>query len=132
MWCGVFAVAVDFESGDLRLLAEIGFLGIGRGRSAEAAAIFAFLRDIRPAGEAGYIGSALCELSRGDTRAAEAHLRAAPQTEAVIAFLALVAARTGDRRRSNDLLADLGFMRADPAVMDIAQGAASGSALRDR
>ena len=96
----------------------------GRGRSAAAAAIFAFLRAVRPGIEAGHVGGALCDLALGDVARAESHLRAAPQTEAVIAFLALVHSRAGDRRKADELLADLGFMRAGMAVMEIAQGAA--------
>ena len=63
-------------------------------------------------------------MALGDVARAESHLRAAPQTEAVIAFLALVHSRAGDQRKADELLADLGFMRAGMAVMEIAQGAA--------
>lgn len=114
-------VAVDAQ--DLRLLAEIGFLGIGRGLSAEAAVIFAALRALRPEGEAGYVGGAAAALSARRLDEAAAMLRAGPQTEAVLAFRALVFAQSGDARRAKDVLQDLGFMNAAEGVMAIAEGA---------
>ena len=42
-YCAGWRVAVDFGAEELRLLAEIGFLGIGRGRCAVAAAMVALL-----------------------------------------------------------------------------------------
>lgn len=111
---------------DLRLLAEIGFLGIGRGRAAEAAAIFAFLRLQRPDLEAGHVGGALSELAQGRPAEAAEMLRNAPQTESVLAFRALAHGRAGDRRMAQEILGDLGFMRAGMAVMEIAEGAAKG------
>lgn len=116
----------DIGAGDLRLLAEIGFLGIGRGRPAEAAAIFAFLRAQRPELEAGHVGGALSELAADRVTEAAALLRAAPQTEAVLAFRALVHGRAGDRRMAQEILGDLGFMRAGMAAMEIAEAAAKG------
>ncbi len=117
-------MAFGIAAEDVRLLAEIGFLGIGRGKAAEAAVIFASLCDLRPEAEAGHVGAALADLSLGRIDAAEARLRSAPQSEAVIAFRALVLGRMGERRKSDDLMADLKFMRAGQAVTDIARGAA--------
>ena len=116
----------DIAADDLRLLAEIGFLGIGRGRHAEAAAIFALLRRMRPEQEAGHVGSALAALAAGQVDQAGQILRAAPQTESVIAFRALVHDRAGDRRLAAGLIEDLGFMRAGPAAMEIAGAAMAG------
>lgn len=116
----------DIAADDLRLLAEIGFLGIGRGRQDDAAAIFALLRRMRPEQEAGFVGGAVAALAVGHTDQAAQLLRAAPQTEAVMAFRALVHDRAGDRRLAEGLIEDLGFMRASPAVMDIAGAAGRG------
>lgn len=113
----------DIAADDLRLLAEIGFLGIGRGRAAEAEAIFALLRRMRPDQEAGHVGGALAAMAGGRLDEAAQMLRTAPQTEAVLAFRALVHERAGDKRMSAGLIEDLGFMRASPAAMDIAKAA---------
>lgn len=115
----------DIAADDLRLLAEIGFLGIGRGRHAEAAEIFALLRRMRPDQEAGHVGAAVAALAAGHVDQAAQILRAAPQTEAVMAFRALVHDRAGDRRLAAGLIEDLGFMRAGQAAMDIAGSAAT-------
>lgn len=114
------SVAFDIAADDLRLLAEIGFLGIGRGRPAEAEAIFALLRRMRPDQEAGHVGGALAAMSAGRLDQAAQMLRSAPQTESVLAFRALVHERAGDKRMAAGLIEDLGFMRASPAAMDIA------------
>lgn len=106
-------------------MADIGFAGIGRGRAAEAAMIFAALRALRPEGEVGFVGGALVELAVGRADRAAELLRHAPQTEAVLAFRAMAHARAGDVGLSRELLEDLGFMRADPALVEIAQGAVS-------
>lgn len=111
----------DIAADDLRLLAEVGFLGIGRGRFDEAEAIFALLRRMRPDQEAGYVGGALAAMSGGRLEQSAQMLRSAPQTESVLAFRALVHERAGDKRLAAGLIEDLGFMRASPAVMEIAE-----------
>ena len=116
----------DIGAENLRLLAEIGFLGIGRGHPAEAAAIFAFLRAQRPGLEAGHVGGALADMAMGHLDRAVEMLRAAPQTEAVLAFRALAHGRTGDRRMAQEILGDLGFMRAGMAAVEIAEAVAKG------
>ena len=117
----------DIAADDLRLLAEIGFLGIGRARPAEAEAIFALLRRMRPDQEAGHVGGALAALAQGQTDRAAQLLRAAPQTEAVMAFRAVALGQAGEQRMVNGLREDLGFMHAAPAILDIAGAAAGGS-----
>lgn len=114
-------MAFDLAADDLRLLAEIGFLGIGRGRAAEAEVIFALLRRMRPDQEAGHVGGALAAMAAGRLDQAAQMLRSAPQTESVLAFRALVHERAGDRRMAAGLIEDLGFMQARPAAMDIAR-----------
>lgn len=120
------SVTFDIAADDLRLLAEIGFLGIGRGRHDDAGAIFALLRRMRPDQEAGFVGGALVALAGGHTDQAAQMLRAAPQSEPVMAFRALVHDRAGDRRLADGLIEDLGFMQAAPAVMEIARAAGAG------
>lgn len=117
-----FGVAVD----DLRLLAEIGFMGIGRGLPEDAAAVFAFLRAQRPDLEAGHVGGALAELAMGHLSEATEMLRAGPQTESVLAFRALIHGRAGDQGMAAEILSDLGFMRAGSAAMEIAAGTMPG------
>jgi hypothetical protein len=115
-------VTFDIAADDLRLLAEIGFLGLGRARPAEAEAIFTLLRRMRPDQEAGHVGGALAALAQGQTDRAAQLLRAAPQTEAVLAFRAVVLGQAGDQRMVDSLREDLGFMRATPAILAIAGG----------
>lgn len=119
------SVTFDIAADDLHLLAEIGFLGIGRARPTEAEAIFALLRRMRPDQEAGHVGGALAALAQGQTDRAAQLLRAAPQTEAVMAFRAMALGQAGDQRMVAGLRDDLEFMRAAPAILDIA-GAATG------
>lgn len=115
--CVTFGIRAE----DLRLLAEIGFLGIGRGQPIEAAAIFAFLRMQRPDLEAGHVGGALSEMALGRLKEAVEMLRVAPQTESVLAFRALAYGRSGDQRMAQEILGDLGFMRAGMAAVEIAE-----------
>lgn len=115
--------ALDLGPDDLRLLAELGFAGIGRARFAESQTIFAALRALRPQGEAGYVGAALAALGAGRRDEAAALLRAAPQTESVLAFRALVHGQIGDTALVRELVEDLRFIRGGPAAMEIAANA---------
>lgn len=115
--------AFDLGPEEMRLLAEIGFTGIGQARFDDAQAIFAAMRVLRPQGEAGFVGGALAMLGAGRRDDAAGLLRAAPQTESVLAFRALVHRQIGDAALVRELVEDLGFMRGGPAAMDIASDA---------
>jgi hypothetical protein len=115
--------AFDLVPDEMRLLAEVGFVGIGRARFAEAQMIFAAMRAMRPQGEAGFVGGALAALGAGRPDDAAALLRAAPQTESVLAFRAIVHGQIGDHAMVRELVEDLGFMRGGPSTMEIARGA---------
>lgn len=114
--------AFDLRPDEMRLLAELGFTGIGQGHFAEAQAIFAAMRALRPQGEAGFIGGALAAVGAGRRDDAAALLRNAPQTESVLAFRAMVHAQIGDAALVRELVEDLGFIRGGPASMEIASG----------
>lgn len=109
-----------------RLLAEIGFLGIGRGEGADAADIFATLRLLRPQDDAGPIGLALAALGAGACDQAQDILARAPQTEAVVAFAVMAHAMGGDRAQAELLCEDLRAMHPDAGLVAMAEAALAG------
>lgn len=113
----------DLTTQQARLLAEIGFLGLGRGLAGPAEVVFAALRRLRPHEEVSAIGAALVALAQGAPDRAVAVLRAGPQTEAVLAFRAVAHARLGERAVAAELLDDLESGGAAPELIDIARGA---------
>jgi thioredoxin-like negative regulator of GroEL len=101
------------ESEDVRTLTDLGFLAISRGMHAQAAAIFDGVKAIRPAQEAGFIGSALVDLAKGQIDAAIRTLRTLPPTDAARVFLAIALSRRGDRTEARDILTELLRSAAD-------------------
>jgi hypothetical protein len=95
------------ESEDVRTLTDLGFLAISRGLHAHAGAIFEGVKAARPAQEAGFIGSALVHLSRGEIEPAIAVLKALPPTEAARVFLGIALARHGDNAQAREVLQDV-------------------------
>jgi hypothetical protein len=116
-------MAIEIKSEAARLLAEIGFLGLGRGLPAEAGRVFAALRALRPADEAGHVGLALAALAGRDAAGAVAILRQGPQTEAVMAFSCVAFARLGDKAAVAEIHADLLAMGAAAPIIAIAKEA---------
>lgn len=114
---------VELKADAVRLFAEIGFLGLGRGQAAQAEVIFDMLRALRPTEEAGAIGGALAALAVNRPDSAIKVLKAADQTPAVMAFSALAFARLGESAQARALIEDLEAMDADPALLEMAQGA---------
>jgi thioredoxin-like negative regulator of GroEL len=98
---------IEFKSEDVRMLAELGFAALSRGRNDEAAAIFAGVQAARPTQEAGFIGSALVHLARGEVDAAIRTLRSLPPTDTARTFLAMALHRGGDRATAREILADV-------------------------
>jgi len=116
-------MAIDVSTEEAKLLAEIGFLGIGRGLPAPSAAVFEALANARPDQEAGPIGLALASLAmQAPDRAVEA-LRRAPQSETVIAFRVVAHAQLGERAVAQELRDELAEAQADPALLEMADGA---------
>jgi predicted Zn-dependent protease len=116
-------MTIELKAEAVRLFAEIGFLGLGRGRTAEAETIFEMLRALRPSEEAGAVGSAMAALAVNRPDSAIKLLKAAEQTPAVMAFSALAHARLGESALARALVEDLEAMGAEPALLDMAQGA---------
>jgi hypothetical protein len=114
---------IELKAEAVRLFAEIGFLGLGRGRTAEAEVIFDMLRVLRPSEEAGAIGAALTALAAGRPDSAVKLLKVADQTPAVMAFAAMAHARLGESAQARALIEDLEAMGAEPALLDMVQGA---------
>lgn len=119
-------MAIEIDSDEARLLVEIGFLGLGRGMPEAAEVVFSAISRLRPGQEAGPVGLALVALAQGAPERAVAILRAAPQTEAVLAFRAMAHARLGDRSMARELRDELRDMGADGALVTIAEDAAQG------
>lgn len=119
-------MAIDVDADEAKLLAEIGFLGIGRGMTAPAQVVLAALAALRPDQEAAPIGLALAALAEGAPDRAAALLRRAPQTEPVLAFRALALARMGDLALARELRDELSAAGADAALLEIANSALDG------
>ena len=119
------AMTIEVKSDAVKLFSEIGFLGLSRGQAKSAEEIFAMLTLMRPGEEIGAIGSALSALASGQSDAALAHLRAAEQTPAVIAFMAVAQGQLGAKSTVAELVEDLEAMDADPALLEVARGALS-------
>ena len=116
-------MSIKLKADAVKLFAEIGFLGLGRGRTAEAAVIFDMLLALRPSDEVGAIGSALSALAVNRPDSAVRVLKSAEQTPAVMAFSAMAHARLGETAQARALIEDLEAMGVEPALLDMAQGA---------
>ena len=116
-------IAIKTEAA--RLLAEVGFLGLSRGLQTNAEVVFTCLRGLRPDDEAGHIGLALSRLSDNDAAGALETLKAARQTEAVMAFCCLAHMRVGDKAAAQELREELAAMGAAKDLQEIATAAVS-------
>lgn len=115
--------AVSFESDDVRLLADIGFLALSRGLDQHALAIFQGVASLRPAQEAGPLGIALVHMLRGELDAAVKGLRALKPTDAALTFLGLALARQGANEEARTVLADVLSSAPDTPFAAIAREA---------
>jgi thioredoxin-like negative regulator of GroEL len=98
---------VELKSDDVRTLVDLGFIALSHGRNDKAAAIFAGVQAARPTQEAGFIGSALVSLARGEFEAAVKTLRSLPPTDTARTFLAMALNRSGDRAAAREILMDV-------------------------
>lgn len=98
---------VELKSDDVRTLVDLGFIALNRGHNDEAAAIFAGAQAARPAQEAGFIGSALVNLARGELETAVKTLRSLPPSDTARTFLAMALNRSGDRATAREILSDV-------------------------
>lgn len=96
----------QFESEDVRLLADVGFIAWSRGFDTEASCIFEAVRLLRPHHEAGYIGGALVRLRRGDCLGAVEYLRKPKPTNVVCTFLGVALLKLGERKEGLEMLSD--------------------------
>jgi Flp pilus assembly protein TadD len=110
-----------FQSSDVRLLVDIGFIAQSRGLIGHAAAIFDGVLTLRPKAEAGAIGRALCDLQAGDCTAAIERLRRAPPTDAARLFLGMALAQLGDTSEARRVLSDVVATARAPSAVDLAQ-----------
>lgn len=114
---------IELRAEAVKLFAEIGFLGLGRGETALAETIFDMLRTLRPGEEAGAIGGGLSALAGNHPDVAIKLLRGAEQTPAVMAFAAMAHARLGENAKARALVEDLEAMGADKTLLEMVQSA---------
>lgn len=117
---------IELKADAVRLFAEIGFLGLGHGKTAQAGVIFDMLCSLRPGEEAGAIGAALTALAANRPDMAIKVLKAAEQTTSVMAFSAMAHARLGETAMARALVEDLEAMGADASLLEMATGALNG------
>lgn len=99
--------ALDLESDDVRLLADLGYMAVSHGLDVHAQAIFLGLRAVRPELEAAPVGLALVHLLRDEVEAAIKLLREAGPGDAARTFLGIALARHGDLEEARRLLSDV-------------------------
>jgi Flp pilus assembly protein TadD len=92
------------ETDDVRMLVDLGFIALWRGAERQATAIFEGVVAARPKEEAGYLGSALVQLYRGDLDAAIVTLRRLPPSDAAQTFLGLALSRQGAASEARRIL----------------------------
>lgn len=97
----------DFESEDVQLLADVGFLSISRGFDTHAEMIFKGLQGVRPAQEAGYLGEAMVLLFRKDYEKAITLLKKLPPTDGVSTFMGLALMQMGAREDAMEVFSDV-------------------------
>jgi hypothetical protein len=100
---------------DVRMLMELGYIGLSAGMDAHAAAIFEGVQAACPAEEAGCIGRALVDVARGNLDAAIKALRSLPPTDTARAFLAMALIHQGDHVEARAILSDVAASEAGAA-----------------
>jgi hypothetical protein len=122
-------VAELLGSDDMRALVDIGFMALSHGFDAQAATIFAGVIAARPGQEAGYLGTALVHLYRGEVDPAVAILRKLPPTDAARMFLGLALTRGANRAEARAVLSDVvataqgtPFARGAQDILDASTG----------
>lgn len=100
-------MAMELDAEATRRLADIGFLGVSRGKFIEALTIFELLAAVRPDQEVGPIGASVALMAMGHPAKAHEMLRAAHQTPAVMTFGCLALVKSGNRTAAEDLREDL-------------------------
>ncbi|MFN3146703.1 MAG: hypothetical protein ACE368_16355 [Paracoccaceae bacterium] len=120
-------VQITLDSNLVRMMADIGFLGISRGRFDDAATVFAALRAVRPDEDVGVIGGAVACLGTRDVAGALRILRAARQSETVLAFSCVALMQDGQRDAARDILADLEATAPDSPLTEMARASIVGT-----
>ncbi len=120
-------VQITLESNLVRMMADIGFLGISRGRFDDAATVFLALRAVRPNEDVGVVGGAVACLGAGDTAGAMKILRAARQSEPVLAFSCVALMQGGQKAAAEDILADLEATAPDSPLTEMARASIVGT-----
>lgn len=109
---------------ELRMLAEIGFLGCGAGHSRAARLLFEGLRNLRPRQPFAYIGLAMSRIEAGDPGEAirileEEGLRNNPDNEELKVFLGLALSAARRSSESQRMLAGVADRNATSETAEI-------------
>lgn len=107
------------EAEQVRLMAELGFTALMRGRDEEAESIFLGVQAARPEQEAGPIGLALLALKRSDPDTAIGLLKEFTADERALTFLGLAYYRKGDTERAARILNDALNLGASDLAADL-------------
>lgn len=116
------------ESSELRLLAEIGLLGISKDMAQDARPVFECLKALRPEQETGYVGLALAAMAENDAQGAYDILKSAPATDAVSAFKVLALKQSGQDKAARLNAEDLQQSASGSVFAEMAMEAAGGDA----
>ncbi|EHS51348.1 hypothetical protein PDO_5173 [Rhizobium sp. PDO1-076] len=110
-------------SGDLQVLADIGFIASSRGLNKHAGVIFAAIRALRPQQEAGFVGDAVNQILVGNYHAAVKSLEKAPTTLATRTFLGIALLHEGDTAKGHGVLTAVVRAASDTPYAHLAQNA---------
>ncbi len=115
------ARASTLETDDVRTLVEIACIGLSAGMDAHAAAIFEGVQAACPTQEAGFVGRALVDVTRGNLDAAIRSLRSLPPTDAARAFLAMALIDQGDHIEARAILLDVASSECGGSATELAR-----------
>lgn len=112
------------DAGEVRLLAEIGYVAVGRGLHGEAGRLFQAVQAARPESAAAGIGRALLALSRGENDEAvrvleRDALRAEPTSLEARRVLALALGLAGRMNEQSRVSAEI--MRLEASLTETAE-----------
>lgn len=116
-------MTIGLNTDAVKLLANIGFLGLSRNQPAASEAIFSVLCQLRPREEVGAVGSAMVALAANKPEIAIERLRRAEQTPSVVAFLAVAYGSLGEHAQAAELAEELEAMSAEKELVEIARSA---------
>ena len=98
---------IQLDPADVRILTDIGFIALTRGHMRHAREIFDAIALLSPGSDASIVGEAMFWLIMNKPEQALRHLRNAPPTDAVRAFLGIALQRAGKTGDALEVLAEV-------------------------